>query len=155
MLCVSHFSNVISTMKKENITYTFCSTHTIEHLAKYMIKLNYIQLSDIVIGSIIIKLTCKFSFMCLLILLNNFLLVTYLSFVGIFFKGHHTFITHLNIFPWYLLSFFSSRIVNIVNGYTQGTHHTMLNKITFPWERNYIYPRIFFNFMQSHTLWKH
>lgn len=115
-------------MKKENIIYTFCSTHSIEHPAKYMVKLNYVQLSDIVIGSIIITLTCKFSFMCLLILLNNFLLMTYLSFVGIFFKGHHTFITHLSIFPWYLLSFFSSRIVNIVNGYAQGTHHTMLTK---------------------------
>ena len=130
-------------MKKESITYTFCSTHSIEHPAKYMIKLNYVQLSDIVIGSIITKLTCKFSFMFLLIVLNDFLLMTYLSFVGIFFKGRHTFITHLNIFLWYLLSFFPSRIVNIVSGYTQGTHHTSWLKITFPWERNYIYPRIF------------
>lgn len=76
----------------------FCSTHSGRHPANYMVKLNYVQLSDIVIGSIIITLTCKFSFMCLLILLNNFLLMTYLSFVGIFFKGHHTFITHLSIF---------------------------------------------------------
>lgn len=34
-------------MRKENISYTFCGNHSIKDPARHIIKLNYVQMSDI------------------------------------------------------------------------------------------------------------